>query len=146
MTIRGLDDDGKASINTVGDLKLQDQGVGGIDILDGKVTIATDGSVNIQGVLSAKVVNTQKLNITTTDTEASESAELSASLGQVTIDAGDTEVLATTSALTTSSRIFATPDDIPVPISTKRINTNTFRIKIAEPQVSNVKVNWWIVN
>ena len=37
MTIQGLDATGNASINTVGDLKLQNQGVGGIDILNGKI-------------------------------------------------------------------------------------------------------------
>jgi hypothetical protein len=146
MTINGLDTNGQASINTVGDLKLQDQGLGGIDIMAGKVKIDTDGNVNILNTLTAKVVNTQKLNITTTDDAASSSAVLSASLGTITIPAGDTQAIATTSALTSKSSIFATPQDTPVAISTEKTAANTFLIKIAAPQDEDLKVNWWIVN
>src|SRR6185369_13989635 len=132
MTVNGLDDNGQASINTVGDLKLQDQGAGGIDILAGKVKIDTNGNMRVNGIFTAKKINIDTSNV------------LSASLGTITISAGDTQITATTSALTTSSRIFATPVDIPVAISTKRTGSNTFIIKIASPQDADLKINWWI--
>ena len=49
MTIQGLDQTGQASINTIGDLKLQDQGAGGIDILNGKIKIDTNGNFVSKG-------------------------------------------------------------------------------------------------
>src|SRR6185369_9127989 len=120
-------EDGQASINTVGDLKLQDRGAGGIDILNGKIKIDTTGKMVVKGVISAK-----KIDIDTTDT-------LSASLGTITIPHGSTQITASTSALTANSRIFATPDDVPVAISTKKTGTRTFIIKIATPQAEDLK-------
>jgi hypothetical protein len=122
MTIQGLDQTGQASINTVGDLKLQDQGAGGIDILDGKIKIDTNGNF------------------------VSKSNVLSASLGTITIPAGQTQAIATTSALTKNSKIFATPQDVPVAISATRKGKNTFIILIGSPQPEDLKVNWWIIN
>ena len=69
MTIQGLDQIGQASINTVGDLKLQDQGAGGLDILNGKIKIDTKGNFVSKGEITAR-----KINISTGDV-------LSASLG-----------------------------------------------------------------
>jgi len=123
-----------ASINTVGDLKLQDKGAGGIDILNGKVRIDTNGNVKINAELTVK-----KININTSDVKA-------ASLGTMTIHAGDTIGIATTSALTKNSKIFATPVNTPVAVSTKKNGKNTFIINISEPQQEDIKVNWWIVN
>jgi len=134
LKIKGLDN-GYASINTLnGDLKLQSDGLGGIDILNGKITIDTSGNITTTAEITAK-----KYNVDTEDVA-------SASLGTITIPAGDTQISASTSALTTNSRIFATPDALPVAISTKKTGSNTFIIKIASPQAEDLKVNWWIVN
>jgi hypothetical protein len=134
LSIKGLED-GNAAINTLnGDLKLQSDGLGGIDILDGKVSIDTEGNVTTTGEVIAK-----KYNVDTTDT-------LSASLGTIIVPSGETQITASTSALTSDSKIFATPQDSPVAISTKKTGANTFMIKIAEPQDENLRVNWWIVN
>ena len=134
MTIQGLDTTGQASINTVGALKLQDQGAGGLDILNGKIKVDTSGNF-----ISTASVTAKKFNVDTRDV-------LSASLGTITIKAGQTQAVATTSALTKNSKIFATPQDTPVPVSTKKTGENTFIIKIANPQSEDLKVNWWIVN
>src|SRR5260221_4660139 len=82
LAINGLGDDGAANINSIaGNLKLQNLGLGGLDILSGKVLVGLDGNVTIQQSLNASVINTQKLNIVTTDTTASSSGVLSASAG-----------------------------------------------------------------
>jgi hypothetical protein len=134
MTINGLDAQGQASINTVGDLKLQDQGAGGIDILSGKIKIDTNGNFVSKAEVTAK-----KFNVDTSDV-------LSASLGTLTIKAGQTQAVATTSALTKNSKIFATPIDTPVAVSTSQADNDTLLIKLAKPSTKDIKVNWWIVN
>ena len=134
MTIQGLDQTGQASINTIGDLKLQDQGAGGIDILNGKIKIDTNGNFVSKGEITAKKINIDTSNV------------LSASLGTLTIHAGQTQAIATTSALTKNSKIFATPEDVPVAVSAQRSGKNTFTIQIASPQSEDLKVNWWIIN
>ncbi|HSX08956.1 MAG TPA: hypothetical protein VLF93_02275, partial [Candidatus Saccharimonadales bacterium] len=134
MTIQGLDQAGQASINTVGDLKLQDHGAGGIDILNGKIKIDKNGNLFSKGEITVK-----KVNIDTSDVKA-------ASLGTLTIKAGDTFGIATTSALTKNSKIFATPVGTPVALSAKKSAKNSLIINISEPQSEDIKVNWWIVN
>ena len=134
MTIQGLDAAGQASINTIGNLKLQDQGAGGIDILNGKIKIDTNGNFIAKAAVTAK-----KFNVDTSDV-------LAASLGTLTIPAGQTQAIATTSALTKNSKIFATPQDTPVPVSATRSGNNTLIIKMAAPQSEDIKINWWIVN
>ena len=59
--------------------------------------------------------------------------------------AGKTSVTVQTTALSTTSRIFVTPDS-PVAIGAKKINSNTFKVTIPSIQAEDVKVNWWIVN
>ena len=144
LTIRGLDNDGQASINTIGDLKLQDQGTGGINILNGKIIVDAKGDVNITGTVTAKTVNTTKLNIVE-DTTSTTSATLSASAGSITINAGQTTLDVDTTALTANSLIFVTPDQ-PVLIGATKKDADTFTIKLQSPATSNIKVNWWIVN
>ena len=134
LAINGLNDDGYAEINTIaGPLKLQSHGLFGLDILDGKVTIAANGDMTVDGE-----VTVQKLNIDTTNVAA-------ASAGFEIIPAGTTTVDVDTTALTTDSLIFATPDS-PVAIGAKKKDSNTFTIKLDAIQATSVKVNWWIVN
>jgi hypothetical protein len=134
-----------ASINTSsGPLKIQSDGFNGVDFINGKVTIATNGDMKVGGIVSAKAIKTEKLNITE-DTNSSPSAVLSSSAGTVTIPAGDTTIDVNTSALTNKSLIFATPES-PIGIGAKAIDSNTFRIKLQQVQTVDVKVNWWIVN
>ncbi|HSA83677.1 MAG TPA: hypothetical protein VLF20_02210, partial [Patescibacteria group bacterium] len=134
LSIKGLSHGG-ASISTLnGDLRLQDRGLGGIDLFDGVMTIDNTGNVITEGEITTK-----KINIDTTET-------LSASLGTITILEGQTQVIVTTTALTEDSRIFATPSDVPVAISTTKRNETSFIIRIAEPQDEDIKINWWIVN
>ncbi len=151
LTIRGLNDDGTASINTLsGDLKLQDEGIGGLNILSGKVTIDTSGNVNVLESVTAKIVNTQKLNIVTTDNAASPSAVLSASAGVATINAGSDNVTIPTSAVTNKSLIYITFSGDYNPATRywidSKIAKKSFTVRLDLPVASSAKFNWWIVN
>ncbi|HEX7041640.1 MAG TPA: hypothetical protein VF189_00160, partial [Patescibacteria group bacterium] len=151
LSIHGLNDDGTASINTLtGNLKLQDNSLGGLDILSGKVVIDPNGNVNIKESLNAKVVNTEKINITTTDNQASSSAVLSASAGVATIVSGTDSVTINTKAVTGNSLIYITFTDDYSPatrywIAAKNAG-NSFTVKLDIPVLNNAKFSWWIVN
>jgi len=133
LTIKGLDG-GHASINTLnGDLKLQSDGLGGIDILNGKVTVDTSGNITTTAEITAK-----KYNV---DTEES----LSSSAGSVVIETGETNIDVDTTALTPDSLIFVTPDQ-PVIVGAKKKDSNTFTIKLQSSESNDIKINWWIVN
>ena len=137
MAINGLNDDGFAEINTVaGPLKLQSHGLFGLDILNGKVTIAENGNMKVDGEVTLK-----KLNIDTTDVA-------SASLGTATIISGQSAVTVTTTAVTAKSRIFVTPITKytePLSIGTQTAG-DSFTVELPSPATKNVKFNWWIVN
>ncbi|MBU4016147.1 hypothetical protein KKF69_01570, partial [Patescibacteria group bacterium] len=126
-----------ASINTLsGPLKLQSDGLNGLDILNGKIAIDTKGNITTQGEITAK-----KINIDTTDT-------LSASLGEGTIPVGSSSAVIETTTVTAKSRIFLTPKTkITVPLSvTSQTAGNSFKVETVTPVSQNVKFNWWIVN
>lgn len=145
LAINGLDNNGFASINTnAGALKLQSHGLYGLDILDGKVTIAQNGDITTKGEITAKAVNTDKLNITM-DTTSSPSAILSTSAGSIVIPAGQDSIDVSTDTLTPKSLIFVTPDQA-ITIGAKAKDSNTFTIKLQKAQQMNIKVNWWLIN
>jgi hypothetical protein len=130
ISINGLG----GEINTLsGQLKIQSEGLGGIDILNGKIVIDTKGNLISQGEITAK-----KINIDESDAG-------SKSVGSVTIKSGETEFEITTTALTSKSRIFATPDK-PVAVGASMKDSTTIRIKLKEKLSEDVRVNWWIVN
>ena len=133
MTITGLDNNGQASINTIGNLKLQDEGAGGIDILNGEISINTHGDIVSKGEIT-----TTKLNISSPNVQ-------SASLGEITIPAGQTQAVATTSALTPNSHIFVSSEQ-PIGIGVKAISNNTFLIQLQQNLSSDLRVTWWIIN
>jgi hypothetical protein len=149
LGINGLDDDGLASINTIGTLKLQDHLTGGLDILSGKITIDTDGNMLIKESITAKTVTTQKLNITT-DTTASSSATLSASAGVSTMTTGIDTLTIQTSAITTNSLIYITFQGNYSPAlrywTDGKVAGKSFTVHLDAPVANSVKFNWWIVN
>ncbi len=145
LSINGLDESGAAAINTsAGALRLQSDGLNAVDILNGKVVFETSGNVTVKGIMGAKTINTSKLNIVP-DPDATSSAKPSASAGTIIIPTGKTSMDITTSALTSKSLIFATPD-VPVGVGAKAIDIDTFRVSLQQAQSQDIKVNWWIVN
>jgi fibronectin-binding autotransporter adhesin len=134
LTIDGLSENGFATLNTTsGPLKIQSEGINGVDILDGKVVIEPNGNMKIEGTVTVK-----KLNIDTEEVA-------SASLGTAIIPSGATTIDVTTTALTPDSKIFVTAER-PTAIGAKPVDTDKFTITIQAPPVSDLKVNWWIIN
>jgi len=152
LTIKGLDENGTASINTLsGDLKLQNEGLGGVDILSGKVTIDMNGNVNVQNSITAKEINTRKLNIITdTSAESTQSAVLSASAGTATIAKDTDNIIINTTAVTDNSLINVTFNGDYSPAvrywTENKIAGDSFTIKLNAAVAKDVKLNWWIVN
>jgi hypothetical protein len=141
-------DGAEGKINVLGDLKLQSNGFGNIDLFAGKVTVDHTGNITTEGTVTAKAVRTDTVDtekLTLTNHDSSTSAVLSASAGKVTIPAGQTSVDVTTSALTSNSLIFVTPEN-PVAIGSKKKDSDTFTIKLGASLSSDLKVNWWIVD
>ncbi len=138
LTVNGLDitnGNPAATINTTGSsLRLQSLELGGIDMLNGKITIDTAGNMHVNASLSAK-----KYIVDTSTTQT-------ASAGKIIIPKGKTSIDITTNALTENSLIFATPDTTPVAVAKKQISPNTFSLTIAEPLSEDLRVDWWIVN
>lgn len=137
LAIEGLSENGFATLNTTsGPLMLQSDGLNGIDILAGKVTIEPDGDMKVSGNLTVK-----KLNIDTEDVA-------SASLGEGIIKEGNSRVEIKTKSMTDKSKVFvtATSDvDFPLIVSEKK-SGESFSIKVKLPVAADVKFDWWIVN
>ena len=150
LSIDGLDtSDGSgnafASLNTSsGPLKIQSFGFNGVDFENGQLTIDPSGNLITQGSVTAGIVNTNKLNITQ-GSPSTQQGVLSSSAGSITIPAGQKTIDIQTSALTSKSLIFVTPDQ-PVEIGAKATNSDTFRITLNQAQSTDLHVNWWIVN
>ena len=150
LSINGLTADGTASINTLaGDLKLQSYGLGGLNILNGKVTIDTDGNVKVENSITAKEVKTQKLNIIT-DPDSDTSVTQNASAGVATISKYANSVTIKTTAVTKDSLIYVTFNDDYSPAVRYWIDTKiagkSFTIKLNANVGNSVNLNWWIVN
>ena len=128
---------GGASINTVGDLNLQNNQLGGINILSGKVTIDTQGNIKTAGEVIAK-----KINI---DTSASNSP----SLGSGTLLAGETSITISTTAVTNKSKIFVTAtsktggQELAV---TKKAEGTGFTVEIETQYIKDIRFDWFIID
>ena len=135
LSIKGLDSSvgsGSATINTLSsDLYLQNLGVGGVNILAGKVTIDKNGNVKVK-----------KLNV-------DESEISSASIGRTTIPAGTTSLNVSTTAVTASSKIFVTlktkTGKQPLIVNSQTAGTN-FTVTLEESYPSDITFDWWVVN
>ncbi|HVF69452.1 MAG TPA: hypothetical protein VNA13_02700, partial [Xanthomonadales bacterium] len=138
LAIEGLSENGFATLNTTsGPLMLQSDGVNGIDILDGKIVIDTEGNMKVNGILTVK-----KLNIDDGTGVAG------ASLGEAILPTGTTKITIDTTSVTTKSKIFLTPKTkTSQPLSvTGQINGESFDVETNSAINKDVKFNWWIVN
>ena len=134
LSIHGLD----GTIDAIGNtLKLQSLGTGSIDLLAGKVTVDEHGNIIAKGEII-----TQKINV-------DESDPASASIGNGTLKAGDSQVVISTKAVHTKSHIFATPrgktGDHQIEVGTV-IDGASFTVQIEHSYTSDISFDWWIVN
>ncbi len=131
LTINGFNNT-FASLDTLSDdLYLQDQGLGGVNILNGKFTIDKNGDVKIL-----------KLNIDDSDSSSS-------SIGGGKITAGSTFVTVETTSVTSKSRIFVTPTSETggeVLIVKYKNAGSGFTVTIQNSQTSDITFDWWVVN
>ena len=123
---------------------------------DGKLLV--DGSLNVLGdlevggdlkvgkTLSAKEVNTEKINVSTPGVDSNGKSK--ASVGEGTITTGQTEVTIETTAVTADSRIFITPTSLTdkVLVATEKVAGESFKVKILSPAGSDIIFDWWVVN
>lgn len=140
LSIHGLDlsvnnGNGGATINSVGDLNLQNNGLGGINILAGKVTIDTKGNIKTEGEITAKKVEANNYTVLGQD-----------SIGSGTIPAGATSVEISTSVASESSKIFLTATSLTdKQITVVRKSDGKFKVGIPAPTTSPISFDWWIV-
>ena len=71
-----------------------------------------------------------------------------ASIGTAKIDAGQTEVVIETTAVTDKSKIFVTATSLTdkVLVATEKVAGESFKVKILSPAGSDIIFDWWIVN
>jgi len=140
LTINGLDTStgsASATINTASaPLRIQSLAAAGVDFENGKVTIDTNGNLQVNAQITA-----QKYNVDTSNTAAS-------SLGEATLPVGQTSIEIKTSAVTDKSEIFTSPLEainFPLGIIKKQSGTS-FTVGITKPAQQDIKFSWWIVN
>jgi len=133
IVIRG----NEAEINSLGSaLEIQSEATAPVEIMAGKVTIDTKGSLNVKETIKAK-----KYEVDTTEEE-------SATIGEYTMKAGETEVEIETTSVTESSRIFLTPTietDLQLAV-VEKIRGKSFKVKVTRELDKDISFNWWIVN
>lgn len=132
LRVEGLSESKSATINTLsGDLFLQNQGIGGINILGGLVTIDKAGRLTVQ-----------KINVDVSEPSSS-------SLGSATLRSGSTFVDVSTSAVSSGSKIFVTltseTGGQALIVKTKTAGSG-FRVIIEKTHTSNISFDWFIIN
>jgi hypothetical protein len=160
---------------TSDNLYIQPSGLGTVHILNDRLVLASDGSVTINGNLNingslvanllkvddiqTKTLTAEKINIATVSAIIASAlpAEVStqagtltsnATVGTITIAAGQTEVSVTNSQLTASSMVYLTPNGSTqnqVPYL-KNKSGDTFTVAIDQPLDHDVNINWWLIN
>ncbi len=141
LAIHGLDPSvnsgqGGATISTLaGDLYIQHDGLGGVDILNGKIVMDTKGNLTVAGTLSADTVEAKNYTVLGDQ-----------SIGSGTIPAGSTSIEISTSIASESSKIFLTSTsltDKQITVVSKK--DGKFKVAIPEPTTSPISFDWWIV-
>ncbi|MFA5026239.1 MAG: hypothetical protein WC503_07090, partial [Candidatus Shapirobacteria bacterium] len=163
--------------STADTLYIQPSGLGNINILKDRLVLSSDGSITINGNvkingslianmikaddIETKNLTSEKINIATssatpiiatdsTSSTATSSAQLNsnATVGTVTLAAGQTEMTINNSRLTASSMVYLTPNGSTqnqVPYLKSKIGSS-FTIAIDSPLDHDVNIDWWLIN
>jgi len=119
-------------------------------LIEGDVTLAGDLTVRnliVLDEIKAPKVLAEKINIAANITDE-QTGKSKASIGEAAIEAGQTEVIVETTAVTDKSKVFVTPTtatDKVLSVSTI-VDGESFKVVITSPSTSDIKFNWWIVN
>ncbi|KKQ31447.1 MAG: Cell wall surface anchor family protein [Candidatus Shapirobacteria bacterium GW2011_GWF2_37_20] len=156
-------------------LYIQPSGLGTIHFLNDRLVLSSDGNVTINGNLNingslianllkadnieTKNLTAEKINIATSSaiiadsslaSLATSSAQLStnATVGTITLAAGQTEITIQNNQLTSTSMVYLTPtsstqNQVPY---LKSKDQDTFTIAIDQALNDNVNINWWLIN
>ena len=132
MSIHGLD----REINTLsGDLYLQKNGIGGVNILDGEIAIDTKGNMKVAGTITADAVEAKNYSVLGDQ-----------SIGSSIIPVGETYVEISTAVASESSKIFLTPTSLTDKQLTVVDKTDgKFKVAILAPAPAPITFDWWIV-
>jgi hypothetical protein len=132
LSIHG--DNGEINVLS-GDLYLQRNSLGGINMLDGKIVIDTVGNMTVVGTVTADTVEAKNYTVLGDQ-----------SLGNGTIPAGLTSVEIYTPVASSSSKIFLTPTtltDKQLTITNK--SDGKFKVGISLSSTKPITFDWWIV-
>ena len=72
-----------------------------------------------------------------------------ASIGTAKIDAGQTEIVVETTAITDKSKVFVTATTSTggqTPYVVEKVAGESFKVKIDNPTAADIIFDWWIVN
>jgi len=131
LAIHGMDGD----ISTLGgDLYLQKNGFAGVNILDGKVVIDTQGNMTVAGTIVADTVQAKTFEV------------LGETTGTATVSAGLTVVTVPVDYSGTDYNVFLTPRTL----SNKQLivtdkKPTGFTVKILTSNAADILFDWWIV-
>jgi hypothetical protein len=132
LLIEGLSDNEVATVNTLGgDLYIQNEGIGGVNFVSGKVVIDKNGNLKAS-----------KLNFDTSNSSTS-------SIGSATISAGSTSIDIQTSAVTGASKIFVTATSETGGqslIVKSKTPGRGFRVIVEKTYSANITFDWFVVN
>jgi hypothetical protein len=132
LSINGLE----GEINTLGtDLYLQKNGISGINMLDGKIVIDTQGNMKVAGTVVADAVESRSYTVIGDQ-----------SIGSGTIPAGATFIEISTPIASSSSKIFLTATTLTDKQITV-VNKSDGKFKVAIPAITATPItfDWWIV-
>ena len=124
-----------ATLDTLsGDLYLQDQGLGGINILNGKITIDKSGNLTVSNTITAQKIQADILSLP----KASGSSVLPANTASVDVKAD---------VATQNSKILITPTTLTdkVLTVTQKINGG-FTVSVKTVDSQDIHFDWFIVN
>ena len=132
LAIHGLE----AEINTLGgDLYLQKTGLGGIDILNGKIVIDTSGNLTAAGIITADAVEASNYTVLGDQ-----------SIGNASISAGLTFVEIVTPIASDNSKIFLTATSLTDrQLTVVKKSNGRFKVAIPSPTTTPITFDWWIV-
>jgi site-specific recombinase XerD/cytoskeletal protein CcmA (bactofilin family) len=151
------------TINSGTTLYLQSLGLGGLDILSGKVTVDPSGNVAIEGNLVVKSrVTAGELDVkgvaTVSGQLTANSLLLTNNTGQGTIPAGQSEITINSQLISNNSLIYITPTsptqhETPYISAKESCSGNSdsacqpgFKVAIENSISHDIAFNWWLVN
>lgn len=132
ISIQGLD----GSLETLaGDLNLQSDRLGGINILNGLVTIDTTGNITTKGIVQAQSVEASIFVV-----------EGNSSIGSASIPQGQTQVEIDVPVMSANDKVFLTPTVLTTaPLIVTDKSNGKFVVQIATAQKDAVSFDWFIV-